>query len=155
MFYRHFVYLKPDVVVIFDAVVVNNLQFRRVWLYHYPTAAVIEGNRFRVVNGGGGVAVETLLPKPAKITDVQGFKVGDKEYPVSGGDTDFTGKGYVMVEPEQVTGPSTYFLNVLTVGAQNVVPTQAVLTEDGSTLKLVIRGRTLLFGKDGRSFQCQ
>ena len=155
VFYRHFVYLKPDVIVIFDAVVVSNPQFRRVWLYHYPTAAAIEGNRFRVVNGGGGVAVETLLPKPAKITDVQGYKVGDKEYPAEGGDPDFTGKGYVMVEPEQVTGPSTYFLHVLTVGAESVVPTPAALTDDGSNLKLVIRGRTMLFGKDGKSFLCR
>ncbi|MBN1809234.1 MAG: heparinase II/III family protein [Planctomycetes bacterium] len=152
-FNRHIVYVKPNVIVILDAVALNT-QYRRVWLFHTPTAPVIEKNGFRIANGGGSVAVECLLPASPAITAVEGYKVGGREYPVAGNlNRDISGSGYVMVEPSAVTGTATVFLNVFTVGGEAVARVPASVQDEGSGLKVTVGSRTLHFGMDGRSFQ--
>lgn len=153
-FYRHFLYVKPNIVVIFDAVSLAP-KYRRLWLYHYPTKAEISEEFFKVVNGGGGVAGQVLLPAQAEIRDVPGFTVGSREYPAENqASPDITGKGRVEVEPAGQTEPSTYFLVVLTIGdGARVKPVAARLEDRDNSFALTLGPKVFLFGKDGRSMQ--
>lgn len=156
VFYRHFLYVKPNVVVVFDAVSLPE-KYRRVFLYHYPTKAEVSERVFRVANGGGGLAGQVLLPRAAEVRDVPGFKVGTRDLaPRNQGSPDITGKGRVEIEPAGAAGTTTYFLVVMTIGeGGSVRPAPAQVEDTGGAFQVTVGGQTFLFGKDGRSMSAK
>ncbi len=153
VFFRHFVYVKPNVIVVFDAVSLPARK-RRVFLYHYPTSAELGQGFFRVRNGGGELVARVLLPPDAEIRDLPGFKVGRKDYaPRNPGSADIVGKGRVEIEPRDAGSETTHFLVVMTIGGPGVRPVASSFKEVPGAFAVELAGQRLIFGKDGRSFR--
>ena len=71
-FLRHFLYLRPNLFVVFDEVVATKPTFRKTWLLHTIDKPVLTGRRVRIRHKEGQLHVETLLPEAAKIKLIGG-----------------------------------------------------------------------------------
>ncbi|MFN0185333.1 MAG: hypothetical protein ACKVQR_16090 [Aquabacterium sp.] len=59
---REFVYLKPDVLVVFDRAVVASAATRRIWTLNLPGAPTVDGDVLRYEEAGGRLEVRRLAP---------------------------------------------------------------------------------------------
>jgi hypothetical protein len=71
-FVRHFLFLPPDLFVVFDQVVLTNPALRTSWLLHSVTEPEIEHRVACITNAGGRLFCQTLLPRNAAIGKVGG-----------------------------------------------------------------------------------
>ncbi|HUV39661.1 MAG TPA: heparinase II/III family protein, partial [Planctomycetota bacterium] len=74
-FTRQFVFLKPDLFVVFDRVVSTKKEYRKRWHLQFFAEPVVEGTLTRVDYDGGRLWCETLLPEKATVRKVQGSQV--------------------------------------------------------------------------------
>jgi len=65
---RQFVFLRPDLFVIYDRVVVEDPDTPVSWLLHSEDAAEITGDLVTITNGNGRLFSHTLLPRMASVT---------------------------------------------------------------------------------------
>ncbi|MFV1959472.1 MAG: heparinase II/III family protein, partial [Planctomycetota bacterium] len=86
-FVRHFLYLRPDVVLVLDDVVAASPAFETRWLLHTLEKPSVEDGLVRVKRGEGALLVWPLRPPPAEreVRVVGGpgheFEVGGQNYP--------------------------------------------------------------------------
>ncbi len=71
-FVRRFLYLPPDLFVIFDEVESTDAGFRKTWLLHTIEEPKIDGTMTTITNGSGRLTVRTVLPEQAQITALGG-----------------------------------------------------------------------------------
>ncbi len=70
---REFVWIKPDVFVVYDRVVSDKAEYPKRWLYHIASEPVANGKmEFSESSQGGKSICRTLLPKDAKLEFVGG-----------------------------------------------------------------------------------
>lgn len=70
---REFVWIKPDIFVIYDRVVSDKAEYKKRWLYHTASEPVMNGKtEFSEVSQGGKSICRTLLPKKAVVEFVGG-----------------------------------------------------------------------------------
>lgn len=125
---RQFVFLSPDILVIFDRVTSTDKSYAKRWLLHTANEPRIEGKRFISEQGEGRLIATTLLPEDATLTAIGGegkeFMVGDKNHSVPskflphGKIPELMGRWRVEVMPG-AERTEDVFLHVLEVGDQN------------------------------------
>ena len=69
---RHFLYLPPDLFVIFDVVESTESSFRKTWLLHTVNEPAVTGDIAVLTEGPGRLTVRTVLPEDPAITKVGG-----------------------------------------------------------------------------------
>ena len=74
-FTRQFVFLKPNVFVVFDRVVSTKPEFRKRWHLHFANEPIIKDTLVHADHEGGRLYCETLLPVQATLRKVQGAKL--------------------------------------------------------------------------------
>ena len=130
-FVRQFVFIRPDIVVVFDRVVSTKPEFKKTWLLHSVTQPRVtgEGGAFEIKSGGGRLACVPLLPEKRSIETIGGagneFLVGGIHYAcgpeATSGRTaelhygEIPGAWRVEISPEE-PARENYFLNVLQFG---------------------------------------
>jgi len=129
---RQFVYLRPDLFVVFDQVTAAKAEYPKTWLLHSIEEPPVEGNRFIIKHGEGQLFGYTLLPAKARIEKVGGpgkeFWVAGKNYPVSANAE--AGAWRIEVAPPSAR-EIDFFLHVLYAADEGASPPDEVrlLTE--------------------------
>jgi hypothetical protein len=72
LFRRHFLFLPPDLFVVFDRVVSTNPEFRKTWILHSVDEPAVDGALATIANGDGRLLSLTVLPENPEITTVGG-----------------------------------------------------------------------------------
>jgi heparin/heparan-sulfate lyase len=69
---RQFVFLPPDIFVIFDRVNATKAEYPKTWLLHTAKEPVVTGYEFHTRQGGGMLFCKTVFPENAKLTKIGG-----------------------------------------------------------------------------------
>lgn len=149
---RQFVFLAPDILIIFDRVTSTNADYVKRWLFHSANEPQVNGRQFTVEQGKGRLIATTLLPVDARLTSVGGpgkeFLVGDKNYPIDprylvrGQVPELIGRWRMEVQPGQPR-ESDVFLHVLEIGDKARVSTaepQVATSDDSVSVRLTVTG---------------
>jgi hypothetical protein len=152
-FTREFVYLKPDIFVIFDRVVATSPSFEKKWLLHSIGQPQISGQVVTVTEGDSKLFIRTVLPSPSTITKVGGpgheFEVNGVNYPPNGTPEEDAGSWRIEVSP---TSQATehFFLHVLYACDAGVTSMPEVsLIDAGEMVGVDVGGRVVVFSKTG------
>jgi len=149
---RHFLFIRPDNVVVFDYVAAKRPDFEKTWLLHTVNEPTVPGGEtmkepglfacsggfFTASNGGGGIVCQTLLPQEHRMTKIGGKGVKDYWYRgrryAPSSDRDAFGASYWRIEVSP-TRPSALdaFLHVIWTGRNNspLPPPAKLLSESG------------------------
>lgn len=157
-FTRAFVYLRPNVFVVFDRVESSDAAFAKTWLLHTVNEPSVAEGHLVATDLEGSLTVQTLLPADATTTRVGGegraFEVAGVNYPPSEEyDADEAGRWRIEVQPGE-PAERDYFLHVLATGTADepVVPETVVHeTDDAVRISVDVDGQpwTLTFNKTG------
>jgi len=85
-FVRHFVFIQPDLIVVFDRVVSKNGDFKKTWLLHTveEPAIAADGRSFEAAYKEGRLVCVPVLPQKPMLTKIGGpgneFLVGGVHY---------------------------------------------------------------------------
>lgn len=144
---RQLVYLRPDVILVFDRVEVTDPRFERRVAFHALSRPVLSTEGVASVQREGGRAiVRTLSPASARRAVIDGYVVGTEEIPSLAAND--VGRGARL--EVSATGPARreYFFHLIHVAdsASAPVPT-TTLIEDGDRL-----GVRFVDGESGREF---
>jgi MYXO-CTERM domain-containing protein len=149
---RQFVYLRPDLLVVFDRVDALDPSYEKRFLLHAMSAPTVSGSTATIVNGMGKLVSQTLLPASPKLDVVTNFTIDGTPYPPSNTDVESGGTRIEVVPSTPQT--QDYFLHVLqlTDAGDTTVPT-ATMTQDATsaTATITYKGAsfTLKFDKTG------
>ena len=134
---RQWVFLRPDLLVVFDRVESLDPSFEKRFLLHAIQAPTIAGQTATVVNGGGKLVAQTLLPASASLNVITNFAVNGMSWPPSSPDKE-SGGTRIEVVPKNPVGRD-YFLHVLQMtDPGDATPPMATATSDGTTAKVTI-----------------
>jgi len=123
-FTRAFLYLRPDIFVVFDRVEATSPEFKKRWLLHSQNEPTVSGSKtsptggrtFTITNGPGKLWGQTLLPGKVTYETVGGpgreFWVDGKNWPPGKGVRDDTGRWRLEVSPG-AAAYRDYFLHLL------------------------------------------
>ncbi len=145
-FTRAFLYLRPDVFVIFDRVESTQADFVKTWLLHSTYEPELNEAAANISNGNGQLKMRTLWPVQPVITKIGGagreFETDGRNYPPTDKknyDRDEAGRWRVEVRsPEHAE--RQYFLHVLTTVDEDAPVEQSVeLLQTEGQLGVVIR----------------
>ena len=78
---RQFVYLAPDVLVIFDRIDALDATYEKRFLLQAPPNPVVSGANYTLTNGGGTLYAQTMLPASAKANVITNFTVEGTPHP--------------------------------------------------------------------------
>ena len=170
-FVRQFVFIQPNIIVVFDRVVSTEPQFKKTWLLHTinEPAVAEDGKRFEANYGDGRLVCVPLLPAKRAMTKVGG---PDDECMVAGvrfhyGMNASSGRQaelhygelpgqWRMEESPSEPAAADSFLNVILVtdSASKEVPVISGLEETGDTAKVTVTtadgtAAALAFAKEG------
>ncbi|MGQ9731567.1 MAG: heparinase II/III domain-containing protein [Candidatus Zipacnadales bacterium] len=142
-FTRAFLYIRPDLFIIFDRVESTDHNFKKRWLLHSAAEPRIAASTTEIVNGNGRLVMQTLLPASVDIAKIGGpgheFEVDGTNYPPKKAyDPDEAGRWRVEVSP---TEPNTrdYFLHVLqTSDAVSATHPEVSVTQDEAGVALTL-----------------
>jgi len=150
---RRFVWLRPDLFVVFDRVEVDDAAYAKRFLLHGQGPFVEADDAWRVEHGEGALFVRTLLPAGARVEQVGGpgreWEVGGVNYPPARG-ADFAGTHRLEVSPPE---PAAFdvFLHLLQVTDQGAdAMAQASVLTTGEAAGVLVRDRLVWFGTRGR-----
>jgi hypothetical protein len=159
LFRRHFLFLPPDLFVIFDQVEATDPSFRKAWLLHCVDEPSVNGDIVTITNGPFGSAqgrpgrltCRTVLPEHPEITKVGGpgkeCWVDGRNWPAVEREwTRDAGSWRVEVSPPQPAAEDL-FLHVLETDGDEIASPDAVsLTKDSGRVGVLIRAQ-------GREYQ--
>ena len=170
---REFIWIKPDIFVIYDRVVSDKAEYPKRWLYHTAAEPRMRGKaEFEETSQGGKSICRTLLPKGAVIERVGGegkqFWSDGKNWSLP--DKLFTGKTFVSsdnpllgqwrveVSPQK-EATHDHFLHIIQVGNKSLsaLPKTKVKENNDSvtlTFKYDSRSYRLIFDKTNK-FGCK
>lgn len=131
---RQLVYLRPDLVVLFDRVDATDPRFEKRLALHALSRPILSNDgSFVVQRNGGRVIGRTLYPSDARRMLIDGFRVGAEELPSLSEGTEGTGTRLELTHP--VVAQREYFLNVLHVAdSSSPPPPPATVLEERDTL---------------------
>ena len=148
-FLRHFLYLPPDLFVIYDQVSATDASFRKAWLLHTVNEPEVKGALIRVTNDDATLICRTVLPESPTITIIGG---PGKERWVDGRDwpslekTEWppeAGAWRVEISPSSQSQDDV-FLHVLQAGSTDIAAPGAVTLMGASGevgVRVVAHGR--------------
>ena len=140
---RQFVFLMPDIFVVFDRVTTQRADQQTSWLFHSQNEPAIRDNVVTAVEDTGTVACRTLLPSPCRLGSVGGagqeFLVDGRTHALPAERASEPGRGVLYgqwrVEVRPATPGCTHrFLHLLQVGHKNALAEPvpgALCTEPG------------------------
>ena len=145
---RQFVYVAPDVLVVFDRVDALDATYEKRFLLQAPPNPTVSGANYTLVNGAGTLHAQTVMPASATAKTLTNFAVeGNPHPPTTAGNESF-GTRIEVVAPSGQT--RDYFMHVIGTGAS--APTTS-LKEDATSATVSItspQGKyTLTFAKTG------
>lgn len=119
-FTRGFLFIRPDLFVVFDRVEATKSEFRKTWLLHTAQEPSIDATKTTVSNAKAELYVWTIWPKDASIRKIGGlnkeFLVNGINYPpetsINVYDKDEAGRWRLEVSPHDQQ-ERQYFLHVL------------------------------------------
>jgi hypothetical protein len=132
-FTRQVVYLKPDILVIFDRVLTTDIGIEKKWIVDPAALPQDQGNNLITVdNGSGALWIKRLLPSSALVS------LSDTE---------------IAVVPSQ-SGTETFFLHVMQAvdsgaSAGQVAADDAIVTQEGDWFHVQVADRKISFSKSG------
>ena len=173
---REFVWLKPDIFVIYDRVVSDKADYAKHWLYHTVSEPVMNGkSEFSEVSQGGKSICRTLLPKKAVVEFIGGegkqFWSDGKNWPIPEykkedpmfkryrntprNNHPLVGQWRVEVSPKKAA-TNDHFLHIIQVGDESLQSLPQTECKDGKeavTLDFDYGGKhySLSFDKTQRS----
>ncbi len=173
---REFVWIKPDIFVVYDRVESDKAEYAKRWLYHTASEPIMNGkSEFSEVSQGGKSICRTLLPKGAVIERIGGegkqFWSDGKNWPIPEYKADdpalkrykglprnnhpLVGQWRVEVSPKKAA-TNDHFLHIIQVGnesLQALPQTECKDSKDAVTLKFNYEGKTytLTFDKTKKS----
>lgn len=160
LFRRHFLYLPPDLFVIFDQVEAVDPSFRKTWLLHCVDEPLVNGSISTVVNGPGRLTVRTVLPRDAEITVVGGpgrecWVDGRNWPPIEKEWERDAGAWRLEVSPARPAAQDLFLHVLQTDGADIALPAAVSLIEQGGRVgvRVSAQGRRydVTFSTDGPS----
>lgn len=137
---REFVWIKPDIFVVYDRVVSDKPEYAKSWLYHTASEPVMTGkSEFMEVSQGGKSICRTILPKKAVVELIGGegkqfwsdgknwaipeYKQGDPMYKRSrntpSNNHPLVGQWRVEVSPKKAA-TNDHFLHIIQVGDESL-----------------------------------
>ncbi|MGM0507431.1 MAG: FISUMP domain-containing protein [Bacteroidota bacterium] len=133
---RQFLFLAPDLFVIYDRVASTDAAYQKQWLLHTAREPRIEGNRFVAEHGEGTLTGRTVWPADATMRAVGGpgreFLAGGRNWEIDRGrlseELELFGWGRIEVEPGQAQ-QKDHFLHVLQVGDRGESSTTEAMVE--------------------------
>ncbi|MBI5502485.1 MAG: MYXO-CTERM sorting domain-containing protein [Deltaproteobacteria bacterium] len=147
---RQFVFLPPDVLLIFDRVESTDPSYRKRFLLHVPGTLELGTPRYVVRNGGGVLLARTLLPAAPAVDVIDGFRVDGEPHPPTAGGAESGGTRLEISPPAE--SARDYFLHVFraTEPADLTWP-DAVVSDSASQVQVVVnlgsREATVVFRK--------
>ena len=176
---REFVWIKPDIFIVYDRVESDKAEYAKSWLYHTASEPVMSGNsEFSEVSQGGKSICRTLLPKKAVVEFIGGegkqfwadgknwaipeYKQGDPMYKrsrnIPRNNHPLVGQWRVEVSPKKAA-TSDHFLHIIQVGDESLsaLPqTECKEGKDAVTLSFDYAGKrySLLFDKT-KQYGCE
>ncbi|MBN1674636.1 MAG: heparinase II/III family protein [Kiritimatiellae bacterium] len=134
-FTRQFLFLRPQIFVVFDRITSTDPSFKKTWLLHTVNEPAIEGRTATVSADDGKLLVRTLLPADANVTKTGGpgkeFWVGGKNHPFPKKNAYELGAWRLEVSPAQ-SAKTDLFLHVLYVCDHAVDKMPEVALEESS-----------------------
>ncbi|MBI5489353.1 MAG: hypothetical protein HY905_18620 [Deltaproteobacteria bacterium] len=147
---RQFVFLPPDVLLVFDRVESTDLSYAKRFLLHVPGTLELGTPRYVVRNGGGVLLARTLLPAAPVVDVVDEFRVDGTPHPPTVSGAESGGTRLEISSPAEST--RDYFLHVFraTEPADLTWP-DAAITDSASQVQVVVslgsRSATVVFRK--------
>ncbi len=145
-FVRHFLFLPPNLFVVFDIVEATDPSFRKAWLLHSVEEPTVQGEITTITNGPGRLTVRTVLPEHAVTTAIGGpgkecWVAGRNWPPQEQAWIREAGAWRLEVAPS-VPEKQDYFLHVLqTDGAEIATPEAVSLTRSHAGVGLRVRAQ--------------
>lgn len=146
---RQFLFLSPDLFVIYDRVVSTNASYQKQWLLHTAREPNVAGNRFLTEHGEGTLTGRTVWPVDATMQAVGGpgreFRAGGRNWEIDRGlldeELELFGWGRIQVEPGSAR-EGDHFLHVLQVGDRGEASTtETMIDRIGSETRPGVRIR--------------
>ena len=135
-FTRAFLYLRPDLFILFDRVESTRATFKKTWLLHSVNQPSCDGSMVELRNGEGKLWCLRLWPEAAQVRTIGGpgheFEVNGKNFPSEKGN-DESGAWRVEVSPA-TPALRDYFLHVISTSE----PPQADCTDDGDFMVISV-----------------
>ncbi|ODS84381.1 MAG: hypothetical protein ABS46_03730 [Cytophagaceae bacterium SCN 52-12] len=132
---RQFLFIIPDIFVIYDKVVSKKAEYKKTWLLHTAAEPQISGNEFHEISGEGKMFCRILLPESARVTKIGGpgkqFWSDGRNWPIPAtafgnrfkdidiNELPLLGQWRVEVSPEKPEKADT-FLHLLQVGDRDL-----------------------------------
>ncbi len=142
LFRRHFVHLRPNMVVIFDEVETTRAGLPATWVLHSLQQPSIDDDLYHIP---GGLQVQRIAPSDARVRVVGGpgreFQVGGKNYPPDSKKDPESGSWRLEVEAKK--GGKQQFLHILWTQDPKPGPAPKVDWNPG-TRQLRIQGKAIL-----------
>jgi heparin/heparan-sulfate lyase len=158
---RQFVFVHPDLFVVFDRVESTKAEYPKTFLLHTATEPVIEGRAWSASHEQGRLFVRTILPERAEITKIGGpgkqFWVDGRNYPMPNNTppdtTRLLGQWRVEVNSAERTA-LTLFLHLLQasdISARDMVKSEPVKRGKRTGVRFSGGGATceVLFDSEG------
>jgi len=136
---RQFVFLPPDIFVVFDRVTSDRPEYAKTWLLHTGTEPAIAGSEFHADQDQGRLFCRTVWPRDAALSKVGGpgkqFWSGGRNWPLpesfrTPDTTQLLGQWRVEVKPSAAAGED-FFLHLIQTGGLetgSMVQSKAVST---------------------------
>ncbi len=131
LFLRHFLFLPPDLFIVFDQVESTNADFRKAWVLHAVNEPQVAGSLTTVTNGDATLLCRTVLPESATLTTIGGPGkeqwVGGRNWP-SQEKTEWppeAGAWRIEISPSH-PAQQDFFLHVLQAGSKDIAAAEAV-----------------------------
>ena len=136
---RQFVFIRPELLVVFDRVEATDPSYDKRFLLHAYAAPTVSGTTFSVTNGSGRLNGQTLLPADPNIVTKNGFDVAGVGHPPSStASCDEPGGTRLEVSPK-AEGTRDYFLHVFeaTTPSDTTLPS-ASASEDATSATVTL-----------------
>mgnify|MGYP003304338881 FL=1 len=173
---REFIWIKPDIFVVYDRLVSDKPEYEKRWLFHTASEPIMNGKmEFSEVSQGGKSICRTLLPTKAVVELVGGdgkqFWLDGKNWPIPeyrpeqpmykrskntpNNKYPLVGQWRVEVSPKKAAA-ANHFLHIIQVGDESLKALPQTTCKDGKeavTLQFDYDGKhySLVFDKTKRS----
>jgi heparin/heparan-sulfate lyase len=149
---RQFLFLMPDVFVVFDRIIATDPSYRTEWLIHtanrpvkFKSDKIADSNVYKAIHDKGQIFVRTLLPESPRFIIQKGFKWADgTEAPIKSWDKmspeeqKMQGEWCLKISPGKQKD-MVEFLNILQVGKKDaplLIPAKLRQTVETNTVYL-------------------
>ena len=152
-FIRQFLFIQPDLVVVFDRVVSTNREFKKTWLLHSVNEPRVTDYGFEIESGDGRLACATVLPERRIVEKIGGpgneFLVAGVRYavglqassgryaPLAAGE--IPGGWRIELSPDK-PAEEDYFLSMMLVAdkGSNAWPAVKVIANDAQKVAIAL-----------------